>query len=272
MKIILSRKGFDSAYGGYASPILPDGRMISLPIPYNDVTKYGDLKFDNDRSYYDVMRQLKPEIRYGRVWHELTKNATCHFDPDINRGPNSAFGQCGSAQGHLRNEKVGTGDLFLFFGWFRQTTWEKGSLQFVKGAPDLHIIFGYLQVEEVIEVKEDSISDKRIKDHCHVKSDSIRKLPNNTIYLASKNLSWDESRSGAGVFDFNQKRVLTKINYPRSQWDLPYAFRNIEISRHSKNSWKDEGYFQSAPIGQEFIIQDRQDCEIAKNWAKNLFD
>ncbi|WP_121240714.1 hypothetical protein [Sulfurisoma sediminicola] len=33
MKLILSRKGFDSAAGGIASPILPDGRMISLPIP-----------------------------------------------------------------------------------------------------------------------------------------------------------------------------------------------------------------------------------------------
>ncbi len=28
MKIILSRKGFDSANGGQASPILPDGTML----------------------------------------------------------------------------------------------------------------------------------------------------------------------------------------------------------------------------------------------------
>lgn len=33
MRIILSRKGFDSEYGGCASPILPDGKMISMPIP-----------------------------------------------------------------------------------------------------------------------------------------------------------------------------------------------------------------------------------------------
>ncbi|RIE11762.1 hypothetical protein SMC3_08215 [Candidatus Cryosericum hinesii] len=33
MRVILSRKGFDSGYGGWASPILPDGRMLSLPIP-----------------------------------------------------------------------------------------------------------------------------------------------------------------------------------------------------------------------------------------------
>jgi len=33
MKIILSRKGFDSKNGGIASPILPDGALLSLPIP-----------------------------------------------------------------------------------------------------------------------------------------------------------------------------------------------------------------------------------------------
>lgn len=32
MKVILSRKGFDSTYGGYPSLILPDGELISLPI------------------------------------------------------------------------------------------------------------------------------------------------------------------------------------------------------------------------------------------------
>jgi len=33
VKIILSRKGFDSTSGGVPSPIFPDGRMLSLPIP-----------------------------------------------------------------------------------------------------------------------------------------------------------------------------------------------------------------------------------------------
>ncbi len=33
MKIIISRKGFDSGSGGYPSPILPSGELCSLPIP-----------------------------------------------------------------------------------------------------------------------------------------------------------------------------------------------------------------------------------------------
>lgn len=37
MKFILSRKGFDSGYGGCASPILPDGTMLSIPIPVEKI-------------------------------------------------------------------------------------------------------------------------------------------------------------------------------------------------------------------------------------------
>jgi hypothetical protein len=35
MKIILSRKGFDTGYGGVPSPILHDQSLLSLPIPYD---------------------------------------------------------------------------------------------------------------------------------------------------------------------------------------------------------------------------------------------
>ena len=45
MKIILSRKGFDSKFGGMASPILPDGTLLSLPIPSNDDVKFSELKW-----------------------------------------------------------------------------------------------------------------------------------------------------------------------------------------------------------------------------------
>ena len=46
MKVILSRKGFDSQYGGMPSPILPDGTMLSLPIPSKDDNiKYSDLNY-----------------------------------------------------------------------------------------------------------------------------------------------------------------------------------------------------------------------------------
>jgi hypothetical protein len=45
LKIILSRKGFDSSFGGYTSPILPDEKMFSLPL--KDNLRYSDLTIDD---------------------------------------------------------------------------------------------------------------------------------------------------------------------------------------------------------------------------------
>jgi len=59
MKIVLSRKGFDSKYGGYPSPILPDRNMISLPIPdYRDSIKYSNLKIDKSENYFLLMKRF----------------------------------------------------------------------------------------------------------------------------------------------------------------------------------------------------------------------
>ena len=45
MKVILSRKGMDSESGRVASPILPDGTLLSLPIPdRKSKKKYEDIK------------------------------------------------------------------------------------------------------------------------------------------------------------------------------------------------------------------------------------
>jgi len=41
------------------------------------------------------------------------------------------------------------------------------------------------------------------------------------------------------------------------------------MSYHSKKSWRQERYFQSAHIGQEFIIEDNENVE---NWAKSLIE
>ena len=44
MKAILSRKGMDSGTGKMPNPILPDGTLLSLPIPDSaSLTGYGDL-------------------------------------------------------------------------------------------------------------------------------------------------------------------------------------------------------------------------------------
>lgn len=112
MKVILSRKGLDSEYGGYPSPILPDGQMVSLPIPVEDETRYSDLRIDNE-TYYDLMKQLSPKIRSNGRWGELTKETRCHVDPDIYedilpryKDWKPCFGQIDAAQSHLANQSV----------------------------------------------------------------------------------------------------------------------------------------------------------------------
>ncbi|MDO8740688.1 MAG: hypothetical protein Q7J54_03935 [Candidatus Woesearchaeota archaeon] len=276
MKIILSRKGFDSAYGGYPSPILPDGGLISLPIPLRDVIKYSNLKLNENKSYFDLMKELKPKIKYDEEWHELTEDTECHLDPDIytdiikrDKDWKAVFGQINQSQSHLLNEGVKEGDLFLFFGWFRQTILKNGRYYFDKSAPDLHILFGYLQIEKIIQVNDKSEIPDWMKCHPHAMDEDRRKTSTNTIYVARKNLTWDDGISGAGIFRFNKELVLTKEGLSRSKWDLPKFFKDVRISRHSEKSWKSEGYFKSVDIGQEFIIEDNDNVE---NWAKSLIE
>jgi hypothetical protein len=103
--------------------------------------------------------------------------------------------------------------------------------------------------------------------HPHT-NEKRRNNKTNTIYIARDNLTWNESLPGAGRFMFNDKLVLTKEGFSRSKWNLPDFFRDAEISFHNEDSWKD-GYFQSAAIGQEFVIKDSEKIEA---WAKNMIE
>ena len=127
MRIILSRKGFDSANGEQPNPILPDGTLLSLPIP----DKRGNNSFSslywNGMSYYNIIHSLKPNTK-------LKAENMCHLDPDLREevkdrklGWKPAFGQSDTALSHLRKNHVSIGDLFLFFGWFRATEIKNGN-------------------------------------------------------------------------------------------------------------------------------------------------
>jgi hypothetical protein len=60
-RMILSRKGFDGKAGGGASPILPDGRMLSLPIPNAaDELRFQDLAGSGVFAYSDALRLSDP--------------------------------------------------------------------------------------------------------------------------------------------------------------------------------------------------------------------
>jgi len=260
MKVVLSRKGFDSSYGGQASPILPDGTLLSLPIPSkNDNVLYTDLFYEG-KSYFEIIKELKVNTK-------INEKSPCHLDPDIyeqifprNKGWKGLFGQSGSAQGHLKNNEIGIGDIFLFFGWFKETELKNNRLQYKKGSPDLHVIYGYLEIGSTYTKRP--LAEK-IKYHPHAEYFNRK---NNCIYEASDKLSFKKELFGYGTFKYNENLVLTKEGETRSHWDLPEFFKEVNISYHSEKSFKEE-YFDSAKRGQEFVIDSN---EKVIEWAKKI--
>jgi hypothetical protein len=208
MKIILSRKGFDSGYGGYPSPILPNGQMISLPIPdTEDDIKYSDVKADRSKTCYDLMKDLNPKIKSGNNWQAIDKDTKCHLDPDIYRKAidreanwKPCFGQSGGSQGHLGKQEVREGDLFLYFGWFRKTVYNDDKLVFDPNERDIHAFFGYLRIGEIISVGQRFDAPKWMEYHSHAKRSHTK---SNTIYVALNKLRRNASLPGAGRFMFN---------------------------------------------------------------------
>ena len=276
MKVILSRKGFDSESGGYPSPVLPDGRMISLPILLNDRIKYSDLRVDENLTYFDLMRQLHPTIKYKKEWHTLTENTQCHFDPDINGSAmkrhiswEPLFGQNGTAQKHLENQKVAEGDLFLFFGTFGKTIKRDGKYQF-DSSQEFHAIYGYFQVGAIIPIDDNTKFPEWMSYHPHIdpSRDPSNYRGNNTVYVARDRLTWQPDVPGAGLLNFTEKLILTKKGCLKSRWNLPLFFDEVNISYHSEKSWnRKDGYFQSAKRGQEFVIQSNKKIE---GWIKDI--
>lgn len=266
MKVILSRKGFDSSVGGHPSPVLPDGMMLSLPIPSShDCLSYDAIAAPDGRTCADLLADL------GGTDRIVGKGA--HLDPDLipgsrprRQGWRPSFGQIGAASGHLRNQGVGPGDLFLFYGWFRPTQTVAGRLQFKQASEGVHAIFGYLQVGEVIRTAEGDDVPGWLADHPHASVHRVKKSTN-VIYVAVETLSWDTGASGAGVFRFRPELVLSKPGMSRSCWALdPAVFGNVEISYHTAAAWRD-GYFKSYPRAQEYVISE---SDKVQDWARRL--
>jgi hypothetical protein len=317
MKLILSRKGFDSTYGGYPSPILPNGALLSLPIPnrrfvkmekqplyfngdFYSPIKYKDLKIPrliqksfashniSIKTYQDLIDQLLQgkDIKDNGKKYPKLEPWYCHLDPDLIREVllrkqnwRPLFGQVKGAQKELKNQKVGINDLFLFFGWFRRTTIENGQLKYDHlDKQGSHIIFGYLQIEEILTSEDESKIKSWMKPHPHL-GKNLWNAINNTLYVAKPTLSWDSKYSGAGSFKFHENLVLTEPNQKanpknhRSIWKYSLFPKGTIISRHSEKNWGDiiDGnkkvpIFQSAAkyIGQEFVLPE------CPKWAKEL--
>ena len=261
MKIILSRKGFDSANGGCPSPIMPDGTLLSMPIPSeDDKDTYNDLEYKG-ASYAEILKDLRPQGKFNR----------CHVDPDVRencrRQPvknwQAAFGQIGSAQGLLANAGVEPGDIFLYFGWFRPVEYKDGHYQYVSRKAgtfydhaDMHIIYGYLQIGEI------HMDLTTFPWHPH--SAYIGKP--NAIYTATDKLSLDPKQKGYGALNYRKDRVLTLEDHNRGTW-IPYPFLGSEhLYGNRKNKANGEGLYYPG-IWQELVINESQGL---MEWVKSV--
>lgn len=225
--------------------------------------RFDELRY-GEATYAEILRQLAPKRQY----------ATCHLDPDIREGvriepvPNwkPGFGQIGEAESHLRKTTgVGSGDLFLFFGWFRNTSLENGKLKFT--GQNIQAIYGYLQIKERL-TGEDVGKYPWHPHSADERKNALRR--NNTIYTATNHLTLDGrdmNKQGYGVFQFNKKYQLTKDGESRTKWNLLDWMYGANISCHKKTAIK-ENYFQSNNIGQEFVIESSPQVI---SWVKSLF-
>ena len=263
MKIILSRKGFDASSGKQANPIMPDGTLLSLPIPdEEDTISFSSLQWEG-MSYYDIIHSLNPKTRHSSY-------SRCHLDPDLRKdvrnrlpGWKPAFGQMNTALTHLRNQNVSVGDIFLFFGWFKETIKIEGRLQYKKGGLDAHIIFGYMEVGKIIEQKENVPG--WCKEHPHFLYDKAWKAKKNAIFMPTEQLTIIPSLSGCNVLGYRRDRVLTKDGMSRRYWNLPDFFKEVNISYNAR-SWQDD-VFISAGRGQEFVMDATPEI---LNWVKQI--
>lgn len=243
--LVLSRKGFDSSTGGCASPVFPNQRLYSLPIPFpsGSQRRYCDINTNGGLDGSD-MGTVVNHLTAGRI----ASDAFAHLDPDIDEGAakrltgwRGSFGQVGGSQKHLEKQGVGVGDVFLFHGWFRDVCNDHNEQwSFQPRSPHRSIIFGWLQIGEVIDLRyTDRVKVIELypwlSEHPHLHFPTTMKTSQtaNTIYIASDRLILPGvptlSIPGAGVFRAARPPlVLTATavgRVGRSCWRLPRWFK-----------------------------------------------
>lgn len=277
--IILSRKGFDSAAGGDASMIVDIGngkkviQPLPIPDPYDTLggTTYADIKSFVE-GYDNLCRLMKDAEIIPMIKGHNPPINICHKDPDLfAKTKKGAFGQMGTAEAHLRRNKVGEGDLFLFFGWYKSYKLEGEKLIRQRGdeCDDKHVLYGYLYVDKEYDLANKDRFDAVPKDYCnhpHYRKQKIDKtISNNRLYVAKEFIP-GTSIPGYGVFKYKKDLVLSKEDAPKSMWKIDdggfmsMLGKDREMTYHKNidKCWQKD-YFQSVARGQEFIINSSGD-------------
>jgi hypothetical protein len=261
-RIILSRKGFDSSSGGTASPIFPDDKIFSIPIPSKVPSphKYSDLKIHGISG--------EAALREATV-SSVSRTDYCHFDPDLRTGV-GLFGQANSSQSELRNREVEKDDLFLFFGWFRRCSSKEG---------DIHHLFGWLQIEDILTSDTDikNYLKQRGLVHPHGFGEKSN-YPNNALYIGRERIDLsgiEKKLPGYGVFKkTSADLILTEKGKTRSHWRFPKKYfsksKDLFLNRLK---WKNESEctLECKGQGQEYILNAEDNPRII-TWALSLIE
>jgi hypothetical protein len=254
MKIIFSRKGVDSAAGGCASALV-DGRPVSVPIPTSmpTVTCYRDLA--------EPTATIASDLSHGCLGYDRP----CHLDPDIDAqalkgirppGWRGALGQVSTPLAHLRNMGVGPDDVFLFWGLFRTCKLRSTGWHYV--GPRQHLMFGWLQVEDVLDLGRDGSHALTrypwLAQHPHARPGWTT---NNAIFVAREFLSiGDGTIPGYGVLRRPIVLSAEGATMP-SLWDVAASLDptcgGVGMTYHPRKRWLGNGRVLAAARGQEFV-------------------
>ena len=292
-RVVLSRKGSDAAWGGRSSLRVGD-ELISLPIPESASraqaagqsgvgVRYGDLPrharvgalqehlraIDAGRFVHldpDLRPELRPELRPDLPPRLLARKVRAGQQVRVGQGrvgqsQERLFGQEGAAERHLRNQEVGPGDLFLFFGWFREATLQNGV--WTRRGAEEHCLWGWLQIAESHAVSSAAAATGLdwAAHHPHV-AHWDRYDRHNRLYRARRRLSFAPAVPGAGVFRWHPELTLTQrctAGATRSQWCLPGFIRRTGLTYNQVDgprcpAARGRVHLSSAPIGQEFVL------------------
>lgn len=252
MKIVFSRKGFDMGSGGTPSPII-DGVPVSLPIPGGprEIARYHSIEHPIAGSLGPVVEKVTKKRIPGDRW--------AHHDPVLPRHFGQAsLGQMGEAQSHLENQGVGPGDIFLFFGLFRDYT---QMLKSPQGMPH-HRIFGFLQVERMERIGKAPAEGtwKKIgleAPHPHTERRDMR--TNNTVWIGR----------GAMAASASDALRLTAWGENTSNWIVPSWLQRYGLTYHAREERWSDGRLRAVGRGQEFVTDVGDDPE-ALTWVNGI--
>jgi len=295
MKIIISRKGFDSTYGGFPSPVFEDGKMISLPIPSNDEQEtyisYDDLS-PLGVNLGSLFKQLgkKPKISkqeakylHGHLDPDLYEDA---LQPDNQFGARlndwrGLFGANKAAAGKLCNKNTGVnpGDIFLFFGWFNKVINNKGKLVFDPKSNGFHQIWGWLQIDRIIHLDQET-DFKSVPNWAKYHPHYIhREWKRNVLFIAKQKLSMEgidtNGIKGYGVIPhFNELATLTEMD-PQKNNDYynrfqRYIGKSISSNMDIKRSlWRLPLWFYHEDITKRLDYHNKDNEKTKARWNKD---